>query len=149
MTKERMSKLQRIVLEELASYRKSKTADIGGLSLAVAKRYAPKKIWRLEDVRPEIHAFARSLHRKDEIIRNEFSASFSRSLRSLEEKGLVQLVRGKYVYRNGAYYRIHTTQPRITFIVHHESPFFGKKNPDIEFILDIIKSLYEKKKEGR
>jgi len=148
--KQRLSRLQKIILEELASYRDSKTADVSGLSFAVAKRYAPEKMWRLEDLRtknPEIYAFARSLHRKDETIRNEFSASFSRSLRSLEEKGLVQLVRGKYVYKDdGWYYRIHTTQPRITFVVHHESPYFGKKNPDIEFILDIVKSLYEKKK---
>lgn len=108
--KRRLSRLQKIILEELASYRDSKTADISGLSFAVAKRYAPEKIWRLEDVRvkyPEAYALARSLHRKDELVRNEFSASFSRSLRNLEEKGLVQLVRGRYVYKGeGWYYHI-------------------------------------------
>jgi len=151
--KRRLSHLQKIILEELASYRNSKTADVSGLSFAVAKRYAPEKMWRLEDLltkHHEIYAFARSLHRKDELVLNEFSASFSRSLRNLEEKGLVQLVRGKYFYKDdGWYYRIHTTQPRITFVVHHESLYFGKKNPDIEFILDIVKSVYEKKKEIR
>jgi hypothetical protein len=148
MTNQRLSKLQRIILEELASYRDSKTADVSGLSFAVAKRYAPEKMWRLEDVhvkRPEIYAFCRSLHRKGELIRNEFSASFSRSLRSLEEKGLLQLVRGKYFYKDdGWYYRIYTTQPRITFVVHYESPYFGKKDPDIEFIIDIVNSMREK-----
>ena len=148
--KRRLSRLQKIILEELASYRDSKTADVSGLSFVVAKRYAPEKMWRLEDVRvkrPEIYAFCRSLHRKDELVRNEFSASFSRSLRSLEEKGLVQLVRGKYVYKDDDwYYRIHTTQPRVTFVVHYESPYFGKKNPDIEFILDIVKNIFKKNK---
>ena len=50
--KRRLSRLQKIILEELASYRRSKTADVSGLSFAVAKRYAPEKMWRLEDVRP-------------------------------------------------------------------------------------------------
>jgi len=146
---QRLSKLQRIILDELEHSRESMTSSPELLSLRVAKRYAPEKIWSLEECKrknPELYPLARAIHKQDELVRNEFSASFSRSLRNLEKKGLIQLVKGKYELRHEkeglVYYRLLTYQPRITFIVHNKSRYFGHPNPDIKFIADIVDSIH-------
>lgn len=125
------------------------TSSPEDLSLRVAKRYALDNVWSLDKVKkkyPNDYHVIKLLHRKDELVRNVFSASFSRSLKNLEKKGLVQLVRGHYrqKYENGefVYYRIITTQQRISFIVHHKSPYFGRDNPDIDFLCDVVKSIH-------
>jgi hypothetical protein len=57
-----------------------------------------------------------------------FSASFSCSLRNMQEKGLIQLVRGKM-----------TKQPQAFLVVHRESPIFG--HSDSEIITYFFQSL--------
>jgi hypothetical protein len=141
----RLSQLQRVILEELASIRESKTASPEALSIKVAERYSPEKVWRLENCDPLLRGLARSIHKKRELVNNNFSASFSRSLRNLEKKGLIQLIKGKFELdwkaEHVSVYRIHTPQPRVTLVVHHDSRYFGNSVADAQFIADIVKEL--------
>ncbi len=76
-SEQRLSRLQRIILGELEGCNALKTARIENLSLKVARKYAPDKIWRLEDLRDTaMYALAKSMHRKSETVRNTFSAAF-------------------------------------------------------------------------
>ena len=145
MAQRRMSKLQSIILDELTKS-SDKVAYPSNLSYAVASRYAPNKFWRLKDVKePLAYALCRSIHQKKELIRNDFSASFSRSLRDLEKKHLIQLVKGRFEGEventDYIYYRIKTPQPRVTLIVHYESPYFGKESPDVSRFIDICNEI--------
>ena len=141
----RLSELQKVILEEL-NKAKNKVMNPSNLSYAVASRYAPDKIWRLKDCKePMVYAVARSCHRNKECIKNVFSASFSRALKNMEEKKLVQLVRGLFEGKiegdSYMYYRIKTPQPRITLVIHHESPYFGKEAPDVDRLIDICNEI--------
>lgn len=144
----RYSKLQNIILRELSIF-PDKVAHPEDLSLKVAKIYAPEKIWRLEDCRPEIKVLAQKLHRKTELVRNIFSVSFSRALRSLEQKGKVKLVKGKWTSRmeNGiwTFYRLKTPQPRVTLVVASDSPYFKSSTPDIDRFIEICNSCFKVK----
>ena len=145
MKHRRFSLLQRIILEELGKA-KDKTMNPSSLSYVVAERYAPETFWKLKNVKePLAYALASNLHRKKELIGNKFSATFSRSLRNLEKKELIQLVKGQFegkvendIY---AYYRIKTTQPRVTLVVHHQSPYFGRQAPDVDRLIDIVNEV--------
>jgi hypothetical protein len=141
----RWSRLQKAILEELETT-KDKLMRPDTLSFLVANRYAPEKIWRLKDVKePLAYALASNIHRKKELVRNMFSASFSRALRLLEAKGEIQLVKGRFdgnVENNSfVYYRIITPQPRVTLVVHRKSQYYGKKSPDVSRFLDIVNEV--------
>jgi hypothetical protein len=148
MKQTRYSRLQNIILEELGAF-PDKVARPEDLSIRTANRYDPEKVWRLQDCRPEIKAFARRLHRKQELVQNIFSVSFSRALRSLERKRVIQLVKCKWESKmedgKWVFYRLHTPQPRVTLVVHHESRYFNRGFPDIERFVDICADIFKTK----
>ena len=157
MAKQRLSKLQELLLEEL-SKTKDKCSSPEALSLRVANRYKPGSVWRLADLVKELIALrmssehvemgcaiAQSHHKKEELVRNKFSATFSRSLRNLDKKGLVQLIKGQFKWDPddpGVIRRIATKQPRIALIIHNESPYFGDRAADANRIVNAAHSQH-------
>ena len=145
-----------LILEEL-SQTKDKCSSPEALSLRVAKRYKPGSLWRLADFRKDLIAtgmpsehvnmgcvIAETLHRKDEVVKNKFSATYSRSLRNLAQKGLVQLIKGQFRWNPDnprLIRRITTKQPRITIVIHHESPYYGDMAADANRIIKAAQSL--------
>ena len=119
--KHRVSRMQAEILNLLRE--SGGVMKISHLSFKVAKLLAGNRLLIAaeagKDVSdPEARALTRPLasrhHRQDVLIRNVHSASFSRSLRNLEEKGLIRLQRGGLVYRKGELYRKNTS--RVTEI---------------------------------
>jgi len=156
-----LSKLQLAILEVLES-RPDKCAGVGSLSYEVAKRYNESRaFWKLSNIdlsRPEgplLYRIASSVHRKEELIRNVFSAAFSRALKGLERRGLVQLQRAsydiEYEERDGKIcaklYVVHKgRRPRVKFVVHKESKYFGLDVPQAHRFMDVLRGLSERRK---
>jgi hypothetical protein len=130
--KRRLSRLQRIIIEELCK-EPNKVARIAGFSMKVADRYSPEKLlWR------EYGSFSpRGKMLGTVRLGGAFSVSFSRAIRSLELKGLVELVHGTPAVReiriNGVLViqeitRVHPPHGKVTLIIHHDSPLFRTGN---------------------
>ncbi len=156
MAKQRLSELQRIIIEEL-SKTKDKCSLPETLSLRVAKRYDSTAVWSLVGLEEKLKAkgsppeliemalsFGSGIHRKKELVKNKFSATFSRSLRNLEQKGLVHLIKGQFkgdAENPKVIYRVVTKQPRISLVVHKDSPYFGDTAADANWIVNFAQSL--------
>jgi len=138
----RLSLIQKLILEELENA-KGKVERVEYLSRKVARRYEKLKnrklFWRLKDIKePFIRELARRLHRWDELLLNKWSASFSRSLKNLEEKGLVVLERGGTVYRHGELF--HKVSNRVVRVYLPDSPILKKMQDEIEAVNRMIKA---------
>ena len=115
MSEERLSKLQKLILRCVAEYPPfDMEAPRGYVVWQIANRYQGDNVWRLKDLQQKLLAevragetssqeanlilgLARSVHShprgQKECLREQFSVTFSRSLRNLEKKGLVELKR--------------------------------------------------------
>jgi hypothetical protein len=125
--KRRLSQLQKVVLAVLLIF-PNKAARISDFSLKVALSYCPEKLLRLEELTSE-----KVKHRKALRLPDKFSVSLSRSMRTLESKGMVELIRGEPMLteEQGNSYSViksvmnpHSTKGRATVIIHYTSPFF-------------------------
>jgi hypothetical protein len=123
--KRRLSRLQKVILEQL-KLQPNKAIQTSRLIRKVAFEYCPQKI--LEKDYP-FHGFRYK-------IKDSFYVSYDRAMHSLELKGLVELVHGKPLIRevreNDIFVvkeiiRLYAPNGKVTFIIHHESPFFLKK----------------------
>ncbi len=115
MSEERLSKLQKLILRCVAEYPPfDMEAPRGYVAWEIARCYNGDNIWRLKDLEKKMLAEVKagqtsyeearltlgiagavhsSPHGKTEVLRGQFSVTFSRSLRGLEKKGLVELKR--------------------------------------------------------
>lgn len=131
------------------------------LSRAVFRRYVPPpKPWGpaerelVAKLPPEYAYLARQVsdqNRSHPLIPNPFSASFSRSVRGLERRGLVQLQRESWAYRRDATGQkrvrvIRVEQPRVKLVVHRNSKFFGEKMPSVHLFVNMVDSLRQAKR---
>jgi len=161
MAKDRLSKLQKLILRCVAEYPPfDMEAPRGYVAWEIARCYDGDNIWRLKDLEQNLLArvkagktsyeeanlglrIARSVHSyprgKTECLRGQFSATFSRSLRSLENKGLVELKRRWVLVSTnepyGKAYRIKLT-PKARSILN------VKVSPDSEFWNGYFKEHY-------
>lgn len=110
-----MSRLQRLILRCVAEYPPfDMEAPRGYVVWQIADHYQGDNVWRLKDLEKQMLAevkagqtsyeearltlgIAGAVHRyprgKTEVLRGQFSVTLSRSLRNLEQKGLVELKR--------------------------------------------------------
>ena len=115
MAKERLSKLQKLILRCVAEYPPfDMEAPRDYVVWQIATHYEGDNVWRLKDLQQKMLAevkagqtsyeearltlgIAQAVHSrprgKTECLRLQFSVTFSRSLRNLENKGLVELKR--------------------------------------------------------
>lgn len=123
-------------------------ANMGLLSQKVASLLGGRCFWRISDIdrgteKGELlYALARSLHRRDELVRNAFSSSLSRALKSLEKRSIVQLQRNTFRYRDRKWWIVERDgRPRVKFVVLQGSRYYGLDCPEYEWLMDLARSI--------
>jgi hypothetical protein len=126
MSKQRTSRLQKIIIEELEK-QPYKIGHYLSFNPQVARRYSPRSLIQVKR--------DRKIHVKSELLSASFSNSMSGALYSLERKGRLQLCYGGTIERHWTTGEIMNIKKllfakgndsKITIIIHPDSPYFQK-----------------------
>jgi hypothetical protein len=124
MSKQRTSRLQKIIMEELEN-QPYKIGHYLSFNPQVARRYSPRSLIQVKR--------DGKIHVKSELLSASFSTSLSRAFYALEGKGRLQLCYGGNIERHWKTGEIVSIKKlcfvkgsRITIVIHPDSPFFQK-----------------------